>query len=169
MAQGNFGQAPDLTTRVRLARCGHDLLVRFEAQEPTETLLKDILIMVVKGEPLKAPPVISGQIRPWFSPPGTLRQDPQRSFTVNGEGECAGFLQPTLISSTHEDGVWAVVVKCPIKALGIAAGTKTVEAQFERQRAARSKIPASDYYWVPPMRPPWQSHARFGRLEIETK
>ena len=126
--------------------------------------------MVVKGAPLPSPPVISGQIRPWFSPPGSLRQDPQRSFTVNGEGECAGFLQPALLRSNYADGMWTVVVKCPAKALGIGVPeAQAVEVQFERQRAARPKTPASDYCWVPPMRPPWQSHFRFGRLEIQTK
>jgi hypothetical protein len=88
---------------------------------------------------------------------------------VNGEGECAGMLQPTLLSSTQADGVWTVVVKCPLKGLDIAPGAKTVEVQFERLRAARAKIPASEYYWMPPMRPPWLSHQRFGRLEMESK
>jgi hypothetical protein len=51
--------------------------------------------------------------------------------------------------------------------LGIGAPeAKPIEVQFERQRAARPKVPASDYYWVPTMRPPWQSHTRFGRLEM---
>ena len=170
MVQGNYGRQPELTTRVRLVRHGDDVLVRFEAAETTEPLLKDSLAMVVKGAPLPSPPVISGQIRPWFSPPGSLRQDPQRSFNVNGEGECAGFLQPTLLSSNYADGMWTVVVKCPAKALGIGVPeAKAVEVQFERQRAARPKTPASDYCWVPPMRPPWQSHSRFGRLQIESK
>ena len=89
---------------------------------------------------------------------------------MNGEGECHGILQPTLVSNTQADGVWTVVVKFPLQALGIAAGeAKTVEVQFERQRAARAKTPASDYYWTPPMRPPWRSHFRFGQLQIESK
>ncbi|MBM4020574.1 MAG: DUF4838 domain-containing protein, partial [Planctomycetes bacterium] len=41
LVQGNFGRAPDLATRVRVARCGGDLLVRFEAVEPTEPLIGD--------------------------------------------------------------------------------------------------------------------------------
>jgi len=170
LVQGNYGQAPELATRVRLARFGDDLLVRFEAEESTETLLSDTLVLVANGEPRESPPVISGRIRPWFAPPGSLRQDPQRTFAVNGEGECHGFLQPTLVSNMQADGMWTVVVKFPLQALGIAAGeAKTVEVQFERQRAARAKTPASDYYWTPPMRPPWRSHFRFGQLQVASK
>ena len=79
-------------------------------------------------------------------------------------------MQPALVSNTHADGAWTVVVKCPAAALGIAAGqAKTVEVQLERQRAPRGKDRASDYYWMPPMRPPWLSHFHFGRLQVEAK
>jgi len=171
LVQGNYGRVPDLETRVRLARCGGDLLVRFEAAEPTGPLITDRLVLVAKGEPLESPPVVGGQVRPWFAPPGTLRQDPQRCLTVNGEGMVDGPLEPALVSNTYADGVWTVVVKCPAGALGIAAGeAKTVEVQFERQRAPREKKDrASDYYWAPPMRPPWASHLRCGWLQVEAR
>jgi hypothetical protein len=58
-------------------------------------------------------------------------------------------------------------VKCPAAALGIGARqAKTVEVQFERKRAARPKVSASEYYWTPPMKPQWLHHVRFGRLEV---
>jgi hypothetical protein len=44
-----------------------------------------------------------------------------------------------------------------------------VEVQFERQRAARGKGSASDYYWMAPMRPGWLAHFRFGKLQVEAK
>jgi len=171
LVQGNYGRAPELATRVRLARCGGDLLVRFEAAEPTGPLITDRLVLVAKGEAPEPSPAVSGQVRPWFAPPGTLRQDPQLSLTVNGEAMVQGPLEPALVSNTYADGVWTVVVKCPAAGLGIAAGqASTVEVQFERQRAPREKKDrASDYFWMPPMRPPWASHFRFGRLQVEAR
>jgi hypothetical protein len=168
--QGNYGRAPDLATRVRVALSGGDLLVRFEAAEPTQPLKADRLTVVVKPGDEERALAAKIEARPAWIPLGTLRQDPQRSFTVNGEGEVEGRLQPALVSNTYADGVWAVVVKCPAAALGIAAGqAKTVEVQFERQRAPRGKDPASDCYWMAPMRPVWLAHFRFGRLQIEAR
>jgi len=168
LVEGDYGKAPDLATRVRVVRSGDELLVRFEVAEPTPPLKADRLVVVVKPGDEERALAAKVEARPAWIPLGMLRQDPQRAFTVNGEGEVEGRLQPTLVSNTHADGVWTVVVKCPAAALGIAAGqAKTVEVQFERQRAPRGKGPASDYYWMPPMRPGWLSHFRFGRLQVE--
>jgi hypothetical protein len=155
---------------VRAALCGGDLLVRFEVAEPTQPLKGDRLALVVKPGDEERALAAKIEARPAWIPFGMLRQDPQRSFAVNGEGAVEGRLQPTLVSNTHADGVWTVVVKCPAAGLGIAAGqAKTVEVQFERQRAARPKEPAHDYYWVPPMRPAWLAHCHFGQLQVEAK
>jgi len=79
-------------------------------------------------------------------------------------------LKPTLVSNTYADGTWTVVVKCPAAGFGIAAGqAKTVEVQFERQRAGRPKEPGRDYYWMAPMRPVWLANFRFGRLQVEAR
>jgi len=170
LVQGNFGRAPDLATRVRLARSGGELFVRFEAAEPTQPLKGDRLAVVVKPGDEERALAAKVEARPAWIPLGMLRQDPQRSFTVNGEGEVEGRLQPTLVSNTHADGVWTVVVKCPAAGFGIAAGqARTVEVQLERQRAPRAKDPARDYYWMPPMRPVWLAHFRFGRLQVEAR
>jgi hypothetical protein len=155
---------------VRVARSGDDLLVRFEAAEPTPPLDKDRLVVVMKPGDEERALAAKVEARPAWIPFGMLRQDPQRSFTVNGEGAVEGRLQPTLVSNTHADGVWTVVAKCPAAGLGIAAGqAKTIEVQFERQRAARAKEPARDYYWMAPMQAVWLAHFRFGRLEVEAK
>jgi hypothetical protein len=170
LVQGNFGSAPDLATRVRVARCGGDLFVRFEAAEPTEPLIRDRLALVVKPGDEERSLAAKVEMRPFWIPLGMLRQDPQRSLTVNGEGEAEGTLKPTLVSNTYADGMWTVVVKCAAGALGIPAGQAgTVEVQFERQRAARPKEPARDYYWMAPMRAVWLAHCRFGRLHVEAK
>jgi len=175
LVQGNFGRVPvagngrpELATRVWVARSGGDLLVRFEAAEPTQPRDRDRLVVVVKPGDEERALAAKVEARPAWIPLAMLRQDPQLSFTVNGEGEVEGRLQPTLVSNTYADGVWTVVVKCPAAAFGIAAGqAKTVEVQFERQRAARGKDRASDYYWMAPMRPVWLAHFRFGQLQVE--
>ena len=167
LLRGNFGRAPDLTTRVWAARCGDDLLLRFEAVEPTEPLLWDRLALVVEAGDEERARARGGGARPAWIPEGEWILDPERFLAVNGEGECEGPLQPTLISNTYADGLWTAVVKCPVAALGIEAGqAKTVEVQFERKRAGRPKVSASEYYWTPPMKPQWLHHVRFGRLEV---
>jgi hypothetical protein len=170
LVQGNYGKSPGLATRVRLARCGGDLLVRFEAAEPTGPMLPDRLVLVVKPGDEQRALAAKVKARPAWIPLGMLRQDPQRSLTVNGEGMLEGTLQPELVSRTYAGGVWTVVVKCPAAALGIAVGkASTVEVQLERQRCRRGKEPARDYYWMPPMRPPWLAHFRFGQLTVKAK
>jgi len=170
LVEGNFGSATDLATRVRVARCGGDLLVRFEAEEPTGPMLPDRLAVIVKPGDEQRALAAKVEARPAWIPLGMLRQDPQRSLTVNGEGMLEGTLQPTLVSRTYAAGVWTVVVKCPAAALGIAPGqAKTVEVQFERHRARRGKEPARDHYWMAPMRPVWLAHFRFGRLQVEAR
>ncbi len=170
LVQDNFGREPDLATRVRVARCGDDLFVRFEAAEPTEPLIRDRLALVVKPGDEERSLAAKVEMRPFWIPLGMLRQDPQRSLTVNGEGEAEGTLKPTLVSNTYADGVWTVVVKCAAGAFGIPAGQGgTAEVQFERYRAARGKGSASDYYWMAPMRAVWLAHFRFGRLQVEAK
>jgi hypothetical protein len=167
LLRGNFGRAPDLTTRVWAARCGDDLFLRFEAVEPTEPLLWDRLALVVEAGDEERARARGGGARPAWIPEGEWILDPERFLAVNGEGECEGPLQPTLISNTYADGLWTAVVKCPAAALGIGARqAKTVEVQFERKRAARRKVSASEYYWTPPMKPQWLHHVRFGRLEV---
>ncbi|HUT57883.1 MAG TPA: DUF4838 domain-containing protein [Phycisphaerae bacterium] len=168
LVQGNFGRTPDLATRVRIARCGDDLLVRFEAEEPMGPMLPDRLALIVKPGDEERSLAAKVEARPAWIPLGLLRQDPQRSLTVNGEGMLDGTLRPELVSRTYAAGVWTVVVKCPAAAFGIVAGqAKTVEVQFERYRAARGKQRASDYYWMAPMRAVWLAHFRFGRLQVE--
>ena len=170
LVQGNFGSAPDLATRVRVARSGDDLLVRFEAEEPMGPMLPDRLAVIVKPGDEERSLAAKVEMRPFWIPLGMLRQDPQRSLTMNGEGKLEGTLQPTLVSRTYAGGVWTVVVKCPAAAFGIPAGqAKTVEIQFERLRARRGKDRASDYYWMAPMRAGWLAHFRFGRLQVEAK
>jgi len=170
LVQGNYGKSPDLATRVRLVRCGGDLLVRFEADEPTGPMLPDRLVLVVKPGDEERALAAKVKARPAWIPLGMLRQDPQRSFAVNGEGMLEGTLRPELVSRTYAGGVWTVVVKCPAASLCIAASkTSTVEIQLERQRCRRGKEPALDHYWVPPMRPVWLAHFRFGRLQVKAK
>jgi hypothetical protein len=170
LVQGNFGRAPDLATRVRVALSGGDLLVRFEAEEPTGPMLPDRLALFVKPGDEERALAAKVEARPAWIPLGMLRQDPQRSLTVNGEGMLDGTLQPKLVSRTYSGGLWTVVVKCPAAAFGTAAGqAKTVEVQFERHRAARRKGRASDYYWMAPMRPVWLAHFRFGRLQVGSR
>jgi len=170
LVQGNYGKSPDLATRVRLVRCGGDLLVRFEAAEPTGPMLPDRLAFFVKPGDEQRALAAKVEGRPPWIPLGTLRQDPQRSLTVNGEGMLEGTLQPELVSRTYAGGVWTVVVKCPAAGLGIATRkASAVEVQLERQRCRRGKEPARDYYWMPPMRPGWLAHFRFGRLQVEAK
>ncbi len=170
LVQGNYGKAPDLATRVRAARIGDELLVRFEAAEPTRPLGTDRMAVVVKGGDNAPPLVAKGKARPSWIPRGTWSGDPERSFAVNGDGAVEGPLQAALVSNTYADGTWTVVVKCPAAVFGIAAGqAKTVEVQFERRRAPRGKGRASDYYWMAPMRPVWLLHFRFGRLQVEAR
>jgi hypothetical protein len=107
------------------------------------------------------------EARPAWIPLGMLRGDPERSLAVNGEGIVEGRLPATLLSNTYADGMWAVVVKCPAAALGIEPGQAgTIEVQFERQRSRREGTGAKEYYWMPPMRPGWLQHFRFGQLEV---
>jgi hypothetical protein len=170
LVEGNFGQAPDLTTRVRLARRGEELLVRFEADEPIGPMLTDRLALVVKPGKKERELAAKVEARPFWIPLATLHNDPQRSFSMDGEGRLEGSLEPELVRRTYAGGVWTVEVKCPAAALGIAPGkAETVEVQFERQRGRRGKEPAREYYWTAPMRPVWLAHFRFGRLQVEAK
>jgi len=73
------------------------------------------------------------------------------------------------VSNAYADRVWTAVVKCPATVIGLTGEATPVEIQLERQRAARGKERASEYYWMPPMAPPWQSHFRFGQLQAEAK
>jgi hypothetical protein len=168
LVEGNYGSAAELATKVRLARCGEDLLVRFEAAEPTEPLLWDRLALVMEAGDEERALAAEVEARPAWIPPGMLRGDPERSFSINGEGIIEGRLPATLVNSTYADGTWTVVVKCPAAALGIEPGhADTVEVQFERQRWRREDAGAKEYYWMAPMRPGWLQHFRFGRLEVD--
>ena len=121
MLAGTNGAAPDLSTRIRLAHCGEHLFVRFDADEPVAPMIIDRLAVFVKGT---NPPV----------------------FQVNGEGAFPITLPQKLASYTYSNGVWAVVLKCRVAALGIEPGrAKTVEVRFERKRGARGNVPAADY------------------------
>jgi hypothetical protein len=167
LVEGNYGRAAELATKVRLARCGEDLLVRFEATEPTEPLLWDRLALVMEAGDEERALAAQKEARPAWIPLGTLHGDPERSFTVNGEGIVEGRLPATLVSNTYADGMWTVVVKCPAEAVGIEPGrAETIEVQFERQRSRREDAGAKEYYWMAPMRPGWLQHFRFGRLEV---
>lgn len=170
LVQGNYGKSPDLTTRVRLARCGEEVFVRFEAAEPMGPMLTDQLALFMKPGKKERELAAKVEARPFWIPLAMLRSDPQRSLSMDGEGRLGGSLQPELVRRTYAGGVWTVEVKCPAAAFGIAAGkAKTVEVQFERRRGRRGKEPASDYYWTAPMRPVWLAHFRFGRLHVQAK
>ena len=145
LAQGQYGSAPDLATRVRMVRCGTNVFVRFEAEEPVAPMIVDRLAVYVKGA------------------------DRQPQFRVNGEGDFPHQKLPQKLGGyTYENGVWAVVLKCRAAALGIEPGqAKTVEVQLQRKRGARGKAPATDYYWMPPLRPRSPQQMRFGRIEVE--
>ncbi len=170
LVEGNYGKAPELATKVRLARSGSDLLVRFEAAEPTEPLLWDRLALVMEAGEKERALAAQKEARPAWIPLGMLRGDPERSVAVNGEGIVEGRLPATLVANTYADGVWAAVVKCPAAALGIEPGqADTLEVQFERQRARREKVGAKNYYWMAPMRPGWLQHFRFGQLKVEAR
>jgi hypothetical protein len=167
LVEGNYGKAAELTTNVRLARCGKDLLVRFESTEPTEPLLWDRLALVLEAGEKERELAAQEEQRPAWIPLGMLRGDPERSVAVNGEGIIEGRLPATLLSNTYADGLWTVVVKCPVEAIDIDPGQGgTVEVQFERLRSRRDAAGAKEYYWMAPMRPSWLQHFRFGRLEI---
>jgi hypothetical protein len=167
LVEGNYGKAPELATKVRLARSGSDLYVQFEAAEPTEPLLWDRLALVMEAGDEERALAAQKEQRPAWIPLGMLRGDPERSFTVNGEGIVEGRLPATLVTNTYADGVWTVVMKCPAAALGIELGqADTVEVQFERQRSRRENAGAKEYYWLAPMRPVWLQHFRFGRIEM---
>ena len=170
LVQGNFGQAPDLVTRVRLARCGEKLFVRFEAEEPMGPMLTDRLALVVKPGEKERELAARVEARPFWIPPAMLHSDPQRSLSMDGEGRLEGSLEPELVRRTYAGGVWTVEVKCPAAAFGIAPGkAETVEVQFERRRGRRGKEPAREYYWTAPMRAVWLAHFRFGRLRVQAK
>jgi hypothetical protein len=167
LVEGNYGKAPDLATKVRLALSGSDLFVRFEVTEPTEPLLWDRLAIVMEAGDEERALAAQKEARPAWIPLGMLRGDPERSVAVNGEGIVEGRLPATLVSNTYSDGVWTVVVKCPAAAVGIEPGqADAVEVQFDRQRSRRGNASAKKYYWMAPMRPPWLQHFRFGRLEM---
>jgi hypothetical protein len=169
LVEGNYGRAPELATKVRVVRSGSDLLIRFEAAEPTEPLLWDRLALVMEAGDEERALAAQKEARPAWIPLGMLRGDPERSFSINGEGIVEGRLPAKLVSNMYADGVWTVVVKCPAAALGIKPGQpNTVEVQLERQRGRREKTGAKDYYWMAPMRPVWLQHFRFGRLEVES-
>jgi len=158
LVEGNYGMAPELPTKVRLARGGSDLFVRFEAAEPTEPLLWDRLALVMEAGDEERALGAKIEARPAWIPLGMLRGDPERSVAVNGEGIVEGRLPATLVSNTYAEGTWTVVLKCPAEALGIEPGqADTVEIQFARQRARREKTGAEDYYWTAPMGPPGYS------------
>jgi hypothetical protein len=168
LVQGNYGKTPALATKVRVALGGSDLLVRFEAAEPTEPVKADRLALVMEARDEERALAAKNRGRPAWIPLGTLRGDPERSFAVNGAGTVEGRLPAALVSNTYANGVWTVVVKCPAAALGIQPEqATTVEVQLERHRASREKAGAKDYYWMAPMRPGWLQHFRFGRLHVE--
>jgi len=168
LVQGNYGKSPELATRVRLARCRDDLFVRFEAAEPTEPVKGDRLGLVMEAGDKERALAAKTVDRPAWISLGTLRGDPERSFFVNGDETIEGRLPAALVSNTHANGVWTVVVKSPAAALGIEVGqVKMLEVQFERRRAPRENVGARDYYWMAPMRPGWLQHFRFGRLQVQ--
>jgi len=143
LVQGQYGETADLATRVRLARCGTNVFVRFEADEPVVPMIVDRLAVFVKGSERKPPLHVTGE--------GTFPHNklPQ---------ELAGY--------AFKDGVWKVTLKFPAAELGIApGGAGAAEVQFERRRAARGKTPATEYFWMPPMRPRSPEDMRFGRIE----
>ena len=143
LVQGQYGTPPDLATRVRLARCGGDVFVRFEAEEPSAPMIVDRLAVFVKGAEREQP------------------------LHVTGEGTfSSGKVPQELAGYTFADGVWTVTLKFPAAGLGIAPGeAKTAEVQFERKRGNRGGDPEADYYWMPPMRPQSPERMRYGRLE----
>jgi len=145
LAQGQYGAKPDLATRIRMARCGTHVFVRFEAEEPIAPMIVDRLAVFVKGAERNPPLHVTGEGT--FSP-DTLPQ------------ELAGY--------AYADGVWTVTLKFPAAELGIAPGeAKVAEVQFERRRANRGEAPGTEYYWMPPMRPQSPGQMRFGLIKAE--
>jgi len=146
LVEGNYGKEPDLATQVRMARHGDTIHVRVEAAEPTALAKEDRLTLRVQqlGKTL--------------------------SLTANGEGKVQGELGATLLGSTQKGGVWTVAVSFPAAAVGLEPGKPgAMDAQIERHRAHRGagKGRGTDYFWMPPMKPPWDWPPRFGKLRVE--
>jgi hypothetical protein len=155
LVQGNYGETPDLTTSVAMVRHGGDLYVRIVAQEPDPQVDEDALLATLKA---------GGK---------------QLTLTVGAKGATARagdreLTAPVLVGSEHKEGCWRVEVKLPLAELGFEPDKPgTLAAQFQRHRAARSgakaKDKGTDYFWMPPMKPPWGEQFRFGQLHFERR
>ena len=149
LAEGNYGGKPDLATRVAMIRHGSDLWLRCWAEEPTPLADGDLLRLTIKHQ---------GRERTLTLGPGGV-----------SEGAGSPGLPVALLSNQHRDGWWRIEVKLPAGELGSLDGQAgSLPVQIERHRAHRGagKGLGTDYFWMPPMKPPWGSQFRFGQIRF---
>jgi len=155
LVQGNYGEPPDLATRVAMVRQGSELHVLFTAEEPGPLVEEDSLQATLKKG--------ARQLAITVGPKGATLRAGDRELT-----------SAVLVASQHKDGWWRVQVKLPLAELGFEPGRhETLAAQFQRHRALRGSTKAkeeqtgTDYFWMPPMKPPWGEQFRYGELRFE--
>ncbi len=83
-------------------------------------------------------------------------------------------ISTVLLGSVYKEGCWRVEIKLALTDLGFEPGKPgTFAAQFQRHRALRGNVNAkekekgTDYFWMPPMKPPWGEQFRFGQVRFE--
>jgi hypothetical protein len=147
LMQGNYGREPDLATQVAMARRGEDVFVRFEAAEPTKLAAEDQLALILK------------------------KDERELTLTAAGDGVLNGELRAVLLGSLHADQLWTVTLRLPGAVAGLPSGkAATLPAQISRRRAYRGAErtgKSAEYFWMPPMKPPWNWPTRFGQLRFE--
>lgn len=142
LVQGNFGQEPDLETRVAMLRQGDRVHVQFRCSEPAGVRAKDwVALRMYLGKEEKF-----------------LRAGP--------EGEAQGNLDAAVVANHSAAGVWTVHLTFPTQALGLdTAKGGEFAVQIERHREARkAREKSRDYIWSPQMKPPWNYPPRPGRV-----
>ncbi len=142
LVEGNYGRSADLTTEVRLILADTGYL-RFDAAEPERVLDGDRLELLIRvGEDRFA-------------------------LGLSGKGEIDGDIAAEIVSNRHADGVWSVVLRISDPGPLMGATDETRDAQFSRIRVNdRQRGPGHDYFWMPPMKPPWGEPFRFGQLHM---
>ena len=146
LVQGNYGRVADQTTNVAVVRRGDSVEARFASQ-------------------LAEPPDERDRIAMRFA----ATPEDEVSLSIDGTGKVEGELAGELTRSEYRDGVWTAQVKFAAAAIGLDAkrGGK-VQAQFERQHRLESKKKRRPktlkYFWMPPMKPPWDYPRRYGSL-----
>ncbi len=153
LVQGNYGERPELATRVAMVRHGSVLHIRFLAQEPTPLVEKDALLVTLKKGTKEL----------------TLTANAERATARSGGRELTSEI---LVASEHKERWWRFEVQLPLADLGFEPGRpETLAAQLQRHRAFRGDATAykkgTDYYWMPPMKPSWGEQFRFGQLRFD--